>query len=134
MLPNIFVIVDEAIRKLIEGCLICICILLQAVSKGVLIDWCLEILVKHFLPPRHILAYLQNVNGVDKKNKVLSRVHGALKQIADLVPLAPLRLSPLVVENLPNHYNRKITEPVSSFCILSKRADATDEFVVFHFM
>jgi RNA polymerase I-specific transcription initiation factor RRN3 len=82
-----------------------------AVSKGVLIDWCLEILVKHFLPPRHILAYLQNVNGVDKKNKVLSRVHGALKQIADLVPLAPLRLSPLVVENLPNHYNRKITEP-----------------------
>ncbi|CAJ2634493.1 unnamed protein product [Trifolium pratense] len=73
-----------------------------AVSKGILLDWCLEFLVKHFSPPRYIFDHLNNMDGGDRKNKVLSRVHGALKQIADLVPLAPLRLSPIVVQNIRN--------------------------------
>ncbi|GAU41595.1 hypothetical protein TSUD_196640 [Trifolium subterraneum] len=83
-----------------------------AVSKGNLIDWCLDVLVKHFSPPRHIFDSLENVNGVDRKDKVLSRVHGALKQIADLVPLAPLRLSPIVVENIPRRVPHTVPEIV----------------------
>ncbi|CAI8600411.1 unnamed protein product [Vicia faba] len=46
------------------------------------------------------------------KNKVLSRVHDALKQIADLVPLAPLQLSPIVVQNIPKRYDVTVHEIV----------------------
>ncbi|XP_058731125.1 RNA polymerase I-specific transcription initiation factor rrn3-like [Vicia villosa] len=76
-----------------------------AASKGMYIDWCLERLVRHFTAPKHVVDFLKNENGVDRKNKVLSRVHDALKQIADLVPLAPMRLSPIVVQNIPRRYD-----------------------------
>ncbi|KAI5425972.1 RNA polymerase I-specific transcription initiation factor rrn3 [Lathyrus oleraceus] len=76
-----------------------------AASKGMYIDWCLERLVRHFTAPKHVIDFLKNENGVDRKNKVLSRVHAALKQIYDLVPLAPMRLTPIVVQNIPKRYN-----------------------------
>ncbi|XP_061362183.1 uncharacterized protein LOC133305934 [Gastrolobium bilobum] len=74
-----------------------------AASNGKYIDWCLEILVENFVPPN------KQENGIDRKNKVLSRVHAALKDLADLVPLAPLRLSPIVVQRMPSVFSK---EPV----------------------
>lgn len=80
-----------------------------AVSNGMYIDWCLEMLVKHFVPPIYLFDFLKETNGIEKKNKVLSRVHAALEQISDLVPLAPLRLSPIVVQKMPK--SCKMSEP-----------------------
>ncbi|KAK7386568.1 hypothetical protein VNO78_26901 [Psophocarpus tetragonolobus] len=78
-----------------------------AASNGKYIDWCLEMLVKHFVPPFYLADSLKQENGIDKKNKVLSRVHSALKEIADLVPLAPLRLSPIVVQKMPSLFSNE---------------------------
>lgn len=117
---NISVILDGAIQIFIELCLMCL--FSQAASKGIYVDFCLELLVKHFVPPKYAFEFLKNADGVDMKNKVLPRVHAALKHIADLVPLAPLRLSPIVVHSMPKRFAK---EPVSSICISSIRADAT---------
>lgn len=78
-----------------------------AASNGKYIDWCLEMLVKHFVPPYYLLDSLKQENGIDRKTKVLSRVHAALKEIADLVPLAPLRLSPIVVQKMPSVFSKE---------------------------
>ncbi|XP_027345826.1 RNA polymerase I-specific transcription initiation factor RRN3 [Abrus precatorius] len=78
-----------------------------AASNGKYIDWCLEMLVKHFVPPYYLLDLLKQENGIDRKNKVLSRVHAALEEIADLVPLAPLRLSPIVVQKMPSVFSKE---------------------------
>lgn len=78
-----------------------------AASKGIYVDFCLELLVKHFVPPKYAFEFLKNENGVGMKNKVLSRVHAALKHIADLVPLAPLRLSPIVVHSMPKRFAKE---------------------------
>lgn len=110
------------IWNFIEDCLLCT-IFLQAVSNGMYIDWCLEMLVKHFVPPIYLFDFLKETNGIEKKNKVLSRVHAALEQISDLVPLAPLRLSPIVVQKMPK--SCKMSEPVSFIWTSSKMVDAT---------
>lgn len=78
-----------------------------AASNGKYIDWCLEMLVKHFVPPYYLMEFLKKENGVDRKNKVLSRVHAAFKDISDLVPLAPLRLSPIVVQRMPSVFSKE---------------------------
>ncbi|TKY58400.1 RNA polymerase I-specific transcription initiation factor RRN3 [Spatholobus suberectus] len=78
-----------------------------AASNGKYIDWCLEMLVKHFVPPFYLLDSLKQENGIDRKNKVLSRVHAALKEIADLVPLSPLRLSPIIVQKMPSVFSKE---------------------------
>lgn len=71
--------------------------------------------MKHFVPPFYLLDSLRQENGIDRKNKVLSRVHAALKEIADLVPLAPLRLSPIVIQKMPSVFSK---ETVSSYDFL----------------
>lgn len=71
--------------------------------------------MKHFVPPFYLFDSLKNENGILRKNKVLSRVHDALKEIADLVPLAPLRLCPIVVQNMPSVFSK---ERVSSYDFL----------------
>ena len=73
-------------------------------SKGY-VDWGFEMLVKHFTAPKQLYDFFKNANGVDRKSKVLSRVHDAFKQIADLMPLAPLALSRIVVQSMPKRYN-----------------------------
>ncbi|XP_052731608.1 uncharacterized protein LOC108331464 isoform X2 [Vigna angularis] len=95
-----------------------------AATNGKYIDWCLEMLVKHFVPPRYIYDSLDNENGINRKNKVLSRVHAALKEIADLVPLAPLRLCPIVVQNMPSvfSYDREIVLYVENMLKLESGA------------
>ncbi|KAK0604176.1 hypothetical protein LWI29_012855 [Acer saccharum] len=73
-----------------------------AASNGKYIDSCLSMLVSNFTPPYFILDKLTLPYGLERKHQVLSRVHAALKNIADLVPLAPLRLLPIVVQSMPN--------------------------------
>ncbi|RYR08519.1 hypothetical protein Ahy_B05g076254 isoform A [Arachis hypogaea] len=77
-----------------------------AASNGKYIDWSLELLVNNFTPPYHLMDSLKQESGIEKKNKVLSRVHAAFEAIAVLVPLAPLRLSPIVVQRMPLIYSK----------------------------
>ncbi|MED6194052.1 hypothetical protein PIB30_024819 [Stylosanthes scabra] len=77
-----------------------------AASNGKYIDWSLELLVNNFTPPYHLMNSLKQESGIEKKNKVLSRVHAAFEAIAVLVPLAPLRLSPIVVQRMPLTYSK----------------------------
>ncbi|CAJ1949485.1 unnamed protein product [Sphenostylis stenocarpa] len=76
-----------------------------AASNGKYVDWCLEMLVKHFVPPFYLVNSLKHESRIDRKNEVLSRVHAALKEIAELVPLAPLRLSPIVIQKMPSAFS-----------------------------
>lgn len=86
--------------------------ILQAASNGKYIDSCLEMLVCNFTPPYSFMAVLNQPRGITRKGQVLSRVHSALKDIADLVPLSPMRLLlPIVIQRKP-HYSSQ--EKVSS--------------------
>ncbi|KAK6933126.1 RNA polymerase I specific transcription initiation factor RRN3 [Dillenia turbinata] len=77
-----------------------------AVSYGTRLDECLEMLVSNFMPPIHFLKKLEDPlrrdGALARKDEVLSRVHLALKDITDLVPLAPLRLWSIVKEKMPH--------------------------------
>lgn len=52
------------------------------------------------MPPNSFVDFLKQPRGLTKKDEVLSRVHTALKDISDLVPLAPLRLEQIVVQKM----------------------------------
>ncbi|TKY53925.1 ATP-dependent zinc metalloprotease FtsH [Spatholobus suberectus] len=53
-------------------------------------------------------------NLVFLKNEVLSWVDAALKEIADLVSLAPLRLSPIVVQKMLSVFTKESASPESA--------------------
>jgi RNA polymerase I-specific transcription initiation factor RRN3 len=85
-------------------------IMFQAASNGKHINSCLEMLVSNFSPPYSFVDILKQPRGLARKDQVLSRVHSALKHIADLVPLAPSILCPIVSQRMPIYAK----EPVSS--------------------
>ncbi|GAB2225906.1 hypothetical protein Drorol1_Dr00021677 [Drosera rotundifolia] len=73
-----------------------------ATSSGRYVDLSLEMLVSNFTPDEsYPLIRLSEPWGVEKKEKVLSRVHGALKDISDVIPLAPSRLFKIITERMP---------------------------------
>ncbi|KAL9250529.1 RNA polymerase I-specific transcription initiation factor RRN3-like protein [Drosera capensis] len=73
-----------------------------ATSSGRYVDLSLEMLVSNFTPDEsYPLIRLSEPWGVEKKEKVLSRVHGALKDISDLIPLVPSRLFKIITERMP---------------------------------
>ncbi|XP_054775884.1 uncharacterized protein LOC129284426 isoform X2 [Prosopis cineraria] len=78
-----------------------------AASNGKYVDLCLDMLVRNFVPPPYFIEVLKQPRGITRKYEVLSRVHAALKDIADLVPLAPMRLSPIVVQKMPNVFSKE---------------------------
>ncbi|KAI9109672.1 hypothetical protein K1719_019302 [Acacia pycnantha] len=78
-----------------------------AASNGKYVDMCLDMLVRNFVPPSYFMKMLKQPCGITRKCEVLSRVHAALKDISDLVPLAPLRLSPIVVQRMPNVFSKE---------------------------
>lgn len=84
--------------------------ILQAASNGKHVNSCLEMLVSNFTPPYYFVDILKQPRGLARKDQVLSRVHSAFKHIADLVPLAPTILSPIVSQRMPIYAK----EPVSS--------------------
>ncbi|KAJ9546709.1 hypothetical protein OSB04_019252 [Centaurea solstitialis] len=75
-----------------------------AASSGKYVDLCLDMLVCNFIPPGNFLEILKQPRGLAKKDQVLSRVHSALKGIADLVPLAPSRLEQMVRDRVPGAF------------------------------
>lgn len=72
-----------------------------AASNGKFLDACLDMLVCNFLPPQTMVSILSQPRGLARKKGVLDRVHSALQNIADLVPLAPLRLLPIILQRMP---------------------------------
>lgn len=72
----------------------------QAVSSGKYVEPCLAMLVNNFMPPHSSADLLKKPHVLNRKAEVLSRVHTALKDISDLVPLAPLRLEQIVVNKM----------------------------------
>jgi len=71
----------------------------QAASSGKFVDECLAMLTKQFFPPKSF----QLPRGLTKKDQVLSRVHSALNDIADMLPLSPARLVPIVLAATPQY-------------------------------
>lgn len=87
--------------------------MLQAASSGKYVDSCLDMLVGNFTPPPYFTDMLKQPRGIARKDQVLSRVHSSLKVLADLVPLSPMRLLPIIMQRKP-HYCSK--ETVSLIC------------------
>ena len=81
-------------------------IIFQAASDGKYVDSCLTMLVSNFTPPSYFLDKLKEPHGTERKHQVLSQVHAALKSISDLVPLAPMRLLPIVLQRMPTVHNK----------------------------
>lgn len=86
--------------------------MLQAGSSGKYVDSCLDMLVCNFTPPKRFVEALKLPYGVAKKDHVLVRVHSALENIANLVPLAPSRLLPIVLQRMPKVFHN-VQLPVS---------------------
>nr|VDC70321.1 unnamed protein product [Brassica rapa] len=63
-----------------------------AVTTGKYLDPCLNMLVRHFLPPDWVVKRLSQPRVVKQKMEVLSRVHEALQRICILFPRAPSRI------------------------------------------
>ncbi|XAR73363.1 hypothetical protein NMG60_11007310 [Bertholletia excelsa] len=78
-----------------------------AVSSEKYTDFCLGMLVNNFIPPNSFLELLKQPRGIARKEHVISRVHSALKDIADLRPVAPLRLLPIIVGRMPNVFSKE---------------------------
>ncbi|XP_058073393.1 uncharacterized protein LOC131222367 [Magnolia sinica] len=78
-----------------------------AASSGKFVDACLDMLVFNFLPPPTLLSFVTQPRGLARKEEVLDRVHSALGDIADLVPLAPLRLLPIIIQRMPRMHTRE---------------------------
>ncbi|EPS68922.1 hypothetical protein M569_05845, partial [Genlisea aurea] len=85
-----------------------------ASSSGKYVDLCLDMLVINFVPPAtlpsasYFLEFLKKPQGMAKKNLVLDRVHSTLKDIANVVPLSPLRLEKIVRSRMPNIYTKEV--------------------------
>uniref|UniRef100_A0A803QFY0 RNA polymerase I-specific transcription initiation factor RRN3 n=2 Tax=Cannabis sativa TaxID=3483 RepID=A0A803QFY0_CANSA len=77
-----------------------------AASSGKYVDSCLEMLVGNFTPPSSMIEFLKQPRGISIKYQVLSRVHSSLEVLADLVPISPMRLLPIVIQRKP-HYTSK---------------------------
>ncbi|GLT26931.1 hypothetical protein SLA2020_019690 [Shorea laevis] len=73
----------------------------MAISNGKFVDLSLGMLVSNFMPPPYFLDRLKHPRGLERKYQVTSRVHAALEKITEYVPLAPLRLLPIVLEGMP---------------------------------
>ncbi|KAF8100974.1 hypothetical protein N665_0212s0018 [Sinapis alba] len=72
-----------------------------AATSGKYLDSCLNMLIRHFVPPPWVIDRLSQGRVIDQKREVLSRVHEALLKISVLVPLAPSRLLPMLAQQLP---------------------------------
>ncbi|GAB4855775.1 hypothetical protein Ancab_024420 [Ancistrocladus abbreviatus] len=82
-------------------------IICLAASNGKLVDSCLEMPVDNFTPPYSFLQVLNQPRGVAEKDQVLGRVHSVLKDIADLVPLAPSSLLSIIIHRMPDVFTKE---------------------------
>ncbi|KAL3691627.1 hypothetical protein R1sor_005278 [Riccia sorocarpa] len=94
-----------------------------ATANGGCVSQCLDMLVRNFLPPScGIPAFLdtysrtglmggwlsmdkiraQQSDQMARKDVVLNQLHSAIRHLADLVPTAPMRLQPIVLQKMPH--------------------------------
>ncbi|GMG99857.1 hypothetical protein Nepgr_001697 [Nepenthes gracilis] len=66
---------------------------------------------------------------VAKKEQVMCRVHSAFKDIADLVPLAPSRLLPIIIHKMPNIFTKEPLMAIFVENMLRLEASAVGELV-----
>lgn len=76
-------------------------------SSGQYVDFCLNVLVSNFMPPPSFIEVLKKPHGLRRKDQVLDHVHSTLKNIAELVPLSPLRLEKIISDRMPNIYTKE---------------------------
>lgn len=95
--------------------IIFIFVIFQASSDGKYVDSCLTMLVNNFTPPSSTL--LLQPWGTEIKKQVISRVHEAFENITKVVPLAPLRLLPIVLQRMPTVRNKDDRVSLNDFSI-----------------
>eukprot|EP00268_Persea_americana_P021180 TRINITY_DN21167_c0_g1_i1.p1 TRINITY_DN21167_c0_g1~~TRINITY_DN21167_c0_g1_i1.p1 ORF type:complete len:634 (+),score=155.37 TRINITY_DN21167_c0_g1_i1:189-2090(+) len=100
-----------------------------AASNGKYLDACLDMLVCNFLPPPTILPFLSQPRGHARKKEVLDRVHSALQSIADLVPVAPLRLLPIILHRMPRVHAKEALIVIYAESMLRIESGAIGELV-----
>lgn len=100
-----------------------------AVSSGKYVEPCLAMLVNNFMPPHSSADLLKKPHVLNRKAEVLSRVHTALKDISDLVPLAPLRLEQIVVNKMQRVFFKESLTTIYVENILKLEKGALSEFV-----
>ncbi|XP_023007143.1 RNA polymerase I-specific transcription initiation factor RRN3-like [Cucurbita maxima] len=100
-----------------------------AVSSGKYVDSCLDMLVNNFMPPHYYMDLLKKPHGLIRKDEVFSRVHTALKDISDLVPLAPLRLEQIVVNKMQRVFFKESMTTVYVENMLRLEKGSLSEFV-----
>ncbi|KAI3963163.1 hypothetical protein MKW92_003888 [Papaver armeniacum] len=76
-------------------------LIIRLATSGYLYS-CLDMLVTNFMPHKSFLYELNTPRGIVKKEQVLDRVHSALINITNLMPLAPLRLFPILEQWMPH--------------------------------
>ncbi|XP_010272854.1 PREDICTED: RNA polymerase I-specific transcription initiation factor RRN3-like [Nelumbo nucifera] len=100
-----------------------------AASNGKFVDSCLDMLVRNFTPPKSYLDLLGHPRGLARKHEVLDRVHSALSHIADLVPLAPMRLTPIILQRMPHMFDKETLIVIYVESMLRLESSALGEFV-----
>ncbi|KAI3935519.1 hypothetical protein MKW92_039040 [Papaver armeniacum] len=76
-------------------------LIIRLATSGYLYS-CLDMLVTNFMPHKSFLNELNIPRVIVKKEQVLDRVHSALINITNLMPLAPLRLFPILEQWMPH--------------------------------
>ncbi|KAK9153288.1 hypothetical protein Sjap_000768 [Stephania japonica] len=84
-------------------------IIALAASCGDLVDSCLQMLVGNFIPPVSLLHSLSQPWCIERKQQVLERVHSALINIADLIPVSPLMLEHIIPLRMPHLSKEALT-------------------------
>ncbi|KAI3972581.1 hypothetical protein MKX01_019239 [Papaver californicum] len=100
-----------------------------AISSGEFVDSSLDMLVNNFKPHNSLLNELDKPRVVVKKEQVLDRVHPTLINITELVPLAPLRLLPILLHRMPHIFANEHTMAIYVENMLRLESGPIGEFV-----
>ncbi|XP_038983919.1 RNA polymerase I-specific transcription initiation factor RRN3-like isoform X1 [Phoenix dactylifera] len=93
------------------------------------LDGCLHMLVGNFLPPRRLRESISQSRWLTRKKEVHSQLHMALHYIAELVPLAPMRLKDVIDKRMPRYTDPKDVIVVFMECMLGLESDEIGEFL-----
>nr|XP_010913884.2 RNA polymerase I-specific transcription initiation factor RRN3 isoform X2 [Elaeis guineensis] len=93
------------------------------------LDGCLHMLVSNFLPPRRLRESISQSRWLTRKKEVHSQLHLALHHIADLVPLAPMKLKDVIDKRMPRYTDPKDVIVVFVECMLGLESDEIGEFL-----
>ncbi|KAI3879705.1 hypothetical protein MKX03_014195 [Papaver bracteatum] len=89
-------------------------LIIRLATSGYL-DSCLDMLVTNFMPHKSFVHELNTPRAIVKKEQVLDHVHSALINITNLMPLAPLRLFPILEQWMPHISVKQESGPIGEF-------------------